>query len=231
MKNVVDTVIIYNAGRTAVENKNYSEAVKHFSALDALNYDEPFLYVYLKQALFAAGDTARGAEMINKGFQKYPENQSIMIELINYYLLSNQSGEALKLLNVAKSKDPENVSFVFAEGTLYDRIGDFDNAERVYKECLEMDQDFYDAAYNISVLYYNRAVKIYEQSSLTSDNALFQKLDAEGDSWLRKAIPYMEMASKLDPNDRYSLESLRNMYYRLEMNDKYQEVVKKLQTM
>ena len=50
------------------------------------------------RVILPSGDTAKGVEVINEGFNKFPENQSIMIELINYYLVSNQSDEALRLL-------------------------------------------------------------------------------------------------------------------------------------
>jgi len=230
-KNAVDTVIIYNAGRTAMESGNNDAAIRHFQQLDNLNYNEPFIYVYLEQSLLASGDTAAAVAAINKGFQKYPENQAIMNELINYYINTGNADGALQLLSLAKQREPDNVSYVFAEAAMYDRIGSFEQAENLYKKSIEMSPDFYDAAYNLGVLYYNQAVKVYEEASKTPDNALAQKLEAQGDTMLEKSIPYMERASQNDPDDTYSLQNLRNIYYRLEMTDKYNEVVQKLQNM
>lgn len=229
--NVVDTVIIYNAGRTAIESGNNDAAVEHFQQLDNMNYNEPFIYVYLEQSLLAAGDTAAAVAAINKGFHRYPENQAIMNELINYYINTGNADGALQLLNLAKQREPDNVSYVFAEAAMYDRIGNVEQAESLYKKSIEMSPDFYDASYNLGVLYYNQAVKVYEEASKTPDNALAQKLEAEGDAMLEKSIPYMERASQIDPDDTYSLQNLRNIYYRLEMTDKYNEVVQKLQNM
>jgi tetratricopeptide (TPR) repeat protein len=231
MNNRIDTVDIYFAGRAALENKDYKEAVRLFEQASSHNYNDPFLYVFYKQALFAAGDTATGAKVITEGFKKYPDNQSIMIELINYYLTSNQSEEALRLLAVAKANDPGNVSYVFAEGTLYDKLGRFEDAEKAYKTCIEMQSDFYNGHYNLGVIYFNRAVKIYEDASRISDNTEFEKLQTQGDDMLKQAIPYMQKASQIDPTDRYSLETLKTIYYRLKMNTEYQEVVNKLNTM
>ncbi|MBN2480109.1 MAG: tetratricopeptide repeat protein [Bacteroidales bacterium] len=230
-QNAVDSVIMYNAGRTALESENYSDAVKYFTELTALDYSDPFLYVYLEQSLLATGDTAKAVSTIQEGFSKYPENQAIMNEMINYYINTQQPDEALKLLSVAKQRDPENVSYYFAEAVMQENLGNIDEAEKVYLECLEMEPDFFNAAYNIGVLYYNKAVKLYEEASLTTDNAEFQRLDTEGDAMLKKAVPYMERASEIDPTDSYVLENLRNVYYRLEMTDKYNEVVEKLKNM
>ena len=231
MNNKVDTLDIYYAGRAALENKDYKESNRLFEEAASHNYTDPFLYVFRKQSYFASGDTATGVKIINEGFNKYPDNQSIMIELINYYLVSNQSEEALKLLAKAKAGDPENVSYTFAEGTLYDKMMNFDEAEKAYKTCIAMNADFYDAQYNLGVLYYNKAVKIFEEASKITDNTEYEKVSAQGNEVLMQSIPFMEKASQLDPKDRSSLETLKTIFYRLKMTDKYQEVVDKLNSL
>ncbi len=228
MNNKIDTVDIYFAGRAALENSDYKEAVRLFDEAASYNYNDPFLYVFRKQALFANGDTATGVKVINEGFNKFPNHQSIMIELINYYLTSNQSDEALRLLGVAKANDPQNVSYTFAEGSLYDKMGKFEDAEKAYKTCIEMDPNFYNGYYNLGVIYFNRAVKIYEDASRISDNTEFEKMQVQGDDALKSAIPYMQKASQIDPTDRYSLETLKTIFYRLKMTQEYQVVVDKL---
>lgn len=226
MKGQVDTVYMYYAGRAALEDNEYNNAVKMFDMAAANKYEDPFLYVFRKQAYFGAGDTAKGLAVIEEGFTKFPDNASIMIELINYYLVSNQGESALKLLAKAKTSDPSNVSYTFAEGTLYDKMGQFEDAEKSYKTCIEMNPKFFDASYNLGVLYYNKAVKIYEDASKISDNTEFEKVQKQGDAMLLNSVPYMEKAHELDSTDRSSLETLKTIFYRLKMDDKYQEVVK-----
>jgi len=43
-----------------------------------------------------------------------------------------------------------------------------------------------------------------------------------------KALPYMENANKLNPDDIYALRSLKELYYRLKMPEKYEVVKAKL---
>ena len=233
MKNRVDTVLIYYAGRAALENNDFKEANRLFEEAAANKFEDPLLYVFRKQSYFAAGDTAKGVDVIKEGFNKYPDNQPIMIELINYYLVANQSSEALRLLAAAKTTDPKNVSYPFAEGALYDKMGNFEEAEKAYKVCLQMNPEFYDASYNLGVLYFNKAVKIYEEASKITDNVQFEKTQLLGDEMLKVAAPFMEKAYELQTTDKSSLETLKTIYYRLktnnpEMDAKYQEVVKKL---
>lgn len=228
MNNQVDTVYIYYAGRAAFEDKNYAESNRLFEEAAANKLEDPFLYVFRKQSYFASGDTAKGFAVISEGFKKFPENQSILIELINYYMVTNQTDDALQKLAIAKAGDPQNVSYVFAESSLYDRMGRYEDAERSYKTCIEMDPNFFDANFNLAVLYFNKAVKIYEDASKISDNTEYEKIKTEGDNMLLKSVPYMEKAHEIDPKDRASLETLKTIFYRLKMTDKYQKVVDEL---
>lgn len=231
MKGKVDTLIVYFAGRAAFENKDYATARNLFEQAASYNYKDPLLYVFRKQAMFACGDTAKGVEIIREGFTKNPEDQSIMIEMINYYIDSKQVPQALELINKAKVGDPDNVSYYFTEGTLYEKLGDRENAEKSYMMCLEKNPNYFSANYNLAVLHYNYAVKIYEEASKIMDNTEFEKKQKEGDEILKKVIPYMEKAStsSADPNDKKSaLETLKTVYYRLKMDAERENVIKRL---
>jgi len=238
MNNQIDTILIYFAGRAAFENKDYTEASRLFEETASYNYDDPLLYVLRKQTYFALGDTTKGVTAITEGFNKFPEDQSIMIEMINYYLDTDQAEEALVMIQKAKAGDPTNVSFMFTEGTLFDKMGRVKDAENSYKQCIEMKPDYYDAHYNLGVLYYNEAVKVYEEASNIADNAAFEKKQAEGDEALKLAIPFMEKVAAMETTDqnsfdtkRSALETLRTVYYRLKLEDKRQEVINKINAM
>jgi tetratricopeptide (TPR) repeat protein len=231
MNNIRDTVIMYNTGRAAFEMHNYKEAAQLFNEVRNLDYKDPYLYVFLKNSLFGMGDTLAGVEALKEGFNKNPANQSVLIELINYYLVSQQASEALDLLNIAKRDDPTNVSYIFAEGTLYDKMGKFEDAKNTYTHCLDIDPRFFNAYYNLGVLHYNKAVKMYEEMVNISDNQEYEKAKIVADDMFKAAIPYMEKAHEIDPTDKSSLETLRTLYLRLQMTEKYEEVNNLLKSM
>lgn len=238
MKGRIDTLLIYYAGRAALEYKDYTEASRLFEEAASHNLQDPYLYVFRKQSLFGLGDTAKGVAVITDGFSKFPEDQAIMIELINYYLEANKGEEALKLIQRAKAGDPENVSYSFTEGTLLDKMGKFEEAEAAYKECIDKNPEYYAAHYNLGVLYYNRAVKVYEDASKITDDAEFEKVQKQGDEVLKQAIPYMEKTASIevktqDDHDtkKTALDTLKTIYYRLKMEDKRQEVINRLNAM
>jgi hypothetical protein len=45
----------------------------------------------------------------------------------------------------------------------------------------------------------------------------------------RESLPYIEKAYELDSTEIAIMESLRTIYYRLQMNDKFQEINEKIQ--
>jgi tetratricopeptide (TPR) repeat protein len=221
---VKDTIIMYNAGRAAFETENFKEASRLFNEVKNLGFDDPFLYIFIKSADFGAGDTLSGVEALREGYKRYPDNQTILIELINYYLIAQKTKEALDALAIARRDDPKNISYIFAEGTLRDKMGDFEEAKENYLLCLEIDPKFYNAAFNLGVLHYNKAVKMYEEMINITDNQEYEKQKTFADEMFKESIPYMEMAHQIDPNDKASLETLKTLYYRLQMLDKYEEV-------
>jgi tetratricopeptide (TPR) repeat protein len=231
MENIQDTIIIYNTGRAALEMKDFNEALRLFIETKKLGFYDYSLPVFIKNCYFGLGDTLNGVKVLREDFNEHPDNQLVVIELINYYLLTQNSKEALEMLAVAKKSDPSNISFIFAEGTLYDRLGDFEKAKETYFKCLEINPEYYDAVYNLGVIHYNKAVKMYEEMININDNAEYEKAKKAADDMFKSSIPYMEKAHELKPTERAPLETLKTLYYRLQMNDKYEEVTNILKSM
>jgi tetratricopeptide (TPR) repeat protein len=226
--NTSDTLIVYYTGVTASEAGKPAEAIKYFKKALDMKYNSPSIYLDLNKAYVEMGDSTQALSSLQEGFQKYPENVSILIELINYYLVKGQSQQALEYLDKAKTTDPNNKSFYFAEGTLYDKMGQSPNAINAYNKAIEIDPSYYDAYYNAAVVHYNSAVKMMEDAVNEQDNKKYVEKKNMAEDEFRKAIPYMEKASELNPNDIPPLETLKALYYRLKINDKLEVVNQKL---
>jgi len=240
MGGMIDTVIFYNTAMTASRAGNNAEAIKYYELARKYNHKEPNLYVFLKAKYFEVGDTAKGLTVLEEGFKRFPGNQQVLIELINYYLLRGQAKEALDYLDLAKKDDPNNISFIFAEATLYDKSGNMDKAKETYLKCVELDPLYFNAYYNLGVMYYNEAVKVYTDADKIMNQKDYDIAKAKGDDILAQAVPYMEKANQIaeantdwpaaskQENLTATLETLKTLYYRLKMTEKYDAVMKKL---
>lgn len=231
MEGAVDTMLLYYTGMAASRANKIDESIKFYELAKENDCPEADLYVFLKQKYFQVGDTAKGIATLEEGFKKHPDNQSVLIELINYYLMNNRGEEALEYLKIAQEDDPTNLSFIFAEATLYDKLGETDKALETYNRCIEIDPDYFNAYYNIGVMYYNKAVEMYKEADKIGTPKEYGEAKDAADEVLAKALPYMEDANRIDPEEVSTLETLKTLYYRMGMNDKYEEVKTKLESM
>jgi len=227
----IDTVIIFNAGLAAYNAEKYEEAVKYYKEAAKYEYNGARTYELIASSYINMQDTTQALTSLQQGFEKYPENSAIMVMMINIYLNANKVDEAMKYLTMAIKQDPENSSFYFARGSLYDKTGQPDSAITAYERAIKLKPDYFDAYYNLGAIYYNQGVKQVEIANAIPSNQQ-DKYEIEknkADEYFKQAIPFMEKASEVNPEDTYSLESLKTLYYRLKMMDKFDEVNKKLE--
>ena len=225
----VDTVIIYNAGLAAYNAKKYDEAIHYYHEASKYGYNGARTFELMAQSYLEKPDTLGALNILQEGFEKYPDNSSIMVQLINIYL-NTSADDAMKYLELAIEQDPTNATYHFAQGSLQDKLNAPDKAILCYKRAVELKDDYYDPYYNLGTIFYNMGVKQVEVANAVPTNKpeMYDEEIAKADVEFNKAIPYMEKASELNPTDLHSLEALKTLYYRLKMMDKYDSVMKRL---
>ncbi|MBS3807162.1 MAG: tetratricopeptide repeat protein [Bacteroidales bacterium] len=233
-ENRVDTAIMFNAGIAAQNMKNWEDAAKYYKQAAEYGYGEARTYILLKNAYFQAGDTTKAVEALKEGFNKYPGNENMIASLINHYLLNTDHPEkALDFIQEAKNQHPENAQYYSAEAQIYDKLDQNEKAKESYKAAIERDPDLFMALYNLGVLYFNEGVDIVSKANQTKDDAEYKKLRDQANEKFKQAIPYMERALEVKPDETNVLNTLKTLYYRLRTEDpkyleKYKEVNAKL---
>ena len=229
----IDTVIIYNAGLAAYNAEKYDEAIKYYKEAAKYKYNGARTFQLISSSYISKQDTLGALESLKDGLKEYPDNSAIMVDLINIYLNSNKSDDAMKYLDMAIQQDPGNASFHFAQGTLYDKLENFEESRKSYEKAIELKDDYFDAYYNLGALYFNRGVKQVDIANAVPANEpeKYEAEKAKADVEFKKAIPYMEKAHECNPKDRYTLESLKALYYRQKMTDKQKEVEEKMKNL
>ncbi|MEI6679496.1 MAG: tetratricopeptide repeat protein [Mariniphaga sp.] len=225
----VDTAIIYNTGLAAMNAKLFKKAIKYFADCTTYGYNGGSSFAQMISAYQQLGDTVKSVEVMKEAFKKYPNDQSINVQLINYYIMSGQPNEAISYLDKAIEREKDNSSFYLAKGVALDRLGRQEDAIAVYKKATEIKPDNADAYYNIGVIYFNRGVKQFDvaNSVPTTDQVRYEAEKVKSDEEFKKAVPFLEKAVQYNPKDSYILDQLKNLYYRLKMMDKFDALNKK----
>lgn len=226
----IDTVIIFNSGLAAFNAGNYDKAIKYYGDAAKYGYNGARTYQLIANAYEAQLDTIGSLETLKEGFMMFPDDSGILFKMINIYLENKETEEAMKYLNLATEKDSANPSLYFAKGTLYDQIENSEGAIECYSKAIELKGDDFNSNYNLGALYYNKGVKQIEVSNAvpTNDTKKYEEEKAKGDLWFEKALPYMEKCLELNDKDSSTLESLKNLYYRMKAMDKYNDMVERI---
>lgn len=228
----IDTAIVYNCALAAYNGKNWEKAAQYFTKTIEVGYGTGDAVLLLNQVYVATGDKVKMGENLALGVSKYPNDDRILTALINYYLSARQNEKALDYLNTAIARDPQNASFYYARGVLNDQSKQFDNAVADYKKCLEIDGNYFNALYNIGVLFYNKGVEKNNDANELTNMKAFEAAKKVANSYFDMALPYMEKAiavlnSKPESpkQDKIAvLESLKNLYYRFDNIEKYDKM-------
>lgn len=227
----IDTIVIYNAALAAKNSGQHDKSIQYFHKAIDLGYGGSDAYYLLKSEYAVINDTDNIIKTLEEGFTKYPDTTLILIEIVNFYLTSGDVEKGLQYLELAEKHETNNPSIYFAKGTLYEKSGDKAKALDAYDQAIAIDPEYFNAYFNIGALYYNNAVEMYEAANNLEDLKAYNEAKAQADKELAKAIPPMEKAYQINPNEKATVETLQTIYYRLQMLDKYEEMKKKLSEM
>ena len=227
-----DTLATFNAALCAVTLKDTKKAKLYLEQLVKMNYKQTTIYTQLSNIYKNEGDTTKAFNILEKGRKQFPNDLNIIIGEINYYLSKGKAKEAQDLLDVAVSKDPNNPNLHFAIGVNMDEVGNFTEAEKSYKKAISLKADFFDAYYNLGALYVNSALnKMAEADKLPIGDPKYDELKKIADGLFAQAVPMLEKAHELNPKDKNTLISLKQLYSKLSMFDKVKEVEEKIKAL
>lgn len=236
---VVDTLSYFNAGITAVLSGDNARAKDLFSTCITLGYKaKGDVYFRLAECYKNLGDNAKCKEILEHGFELYPDNQGIIVSLINLYIDSKDDPSKLfVLLDKAKANDPKNASLYYVEGNIHKQLGEIAAAEASYDKCADVNPEYEFGYIGKALMYCEEADKIRELADKEYDDKKYMALVEKFEGFCEMAIGPFEKAFELSKDNQTKLslaEYLKNLYYRFRDKDdqhkaayeKYSNIVK-----
>lgn len=244
-KEAIDTLfnrglVTYYSGVMAQSGKHYELAEQYYNICFEKEYEGAKAYhgmasLYKEQEL-----SEKELAILKTGFNKYPNSNELLVDFINYYLTKGESEKALSKLEKGIEENPENQTYHYAMGTLYDtmmkdttdkytaeqKLEYETNAMSSYTKAIELKVDYFDALYNLGALYYNRAANIIKdaQNIPPKEQKRYNDEINRANEDFERALPYMEKAHDVDIRDRSTLLTLSTIYLKLQMYDKQKEI-------
>lgn len=234
----VDSLSYYYAAVSASKSGNTDKAKTYFKKCIDINYQGPLAYYYMADMYNAAGDTASFKSTIQEGRTKYPDDANLLTQEINIYLGEGNAEGALTALNQAIEKDNNNKTLYYARGNMYEKRAEMDkenktahieSAKADYNKAIELDPTYFDAYYNLGAMIYNQAVAYMDVVNEIKDNQKYAKEKAIADEIFKSSLPFLEKAHELNPTDKSTMISLKELYVRTSNMEKYNEIKQKLE--
>jgi tetratricopeptide (TPR) repeat protein len=235
MSGRVDTAVIYYTALSAQKAKDYKTSNYYFDETIKVGYGtndrmRAEMFILKASNYKEMGDTVKYVKTIDKGIEKYPNEFVLVSEKIDYLINNGKSDEALGLLELAAEKEPDNKILFFNLGIIYEKAGDKVKAEEAYKRAVEIDPNYVSGNYSLGLVYYNQGADAFEASNdipPTKPKEYDAKIN-EGKEHFKQALPFFEKAYENDSEDLNTLLALKEIYYKLEMMDKYEPINAKI---
>ncbi|MCP9612100.1 tetratricopeptide repeat protein [Coprobacter tertius] len=228
-KDTTYTQIKYNRAIAAViegqgkDDKAVHEvAIKTLEGLKDSKYNEMDVYKFLTYEYETMKDTTSLVKTLEEAVTKFgkdanKDDYQFLLKLINYYIYSDQAQRAIAYLDKALETDPQNAEYWKVKGSLYSELKDDDKAIECMKKAIEINPDYVDAIGELGRLYYNKAIEMTSEiSTIKEDKAYIQARNEKVVPYYKLAMPLLEKAHKMKPDESMYKIALRGIYYNLE---------------
>jgi tetratricopeptide (TPR) repeat protein len=215
----VDTGMYYNAGLAAVNSGKNADAVQYFQKCIDMKYLGITPYFQMSEAYISLGDTAKAESMLQGLTTKFPNDKNITLQLIDLYIKSGKNAEAQKYIKIAKEADPNNYTLYFASGIIYLNELNYDAAIPELQKSVELKGEIYNTQYGLGAAYINKAAEMFKKANDIMDVKKYSEAVDEANAVYAKALPYIEKAHELKPDDIDAMQSLMQLYYRFKAKD------------
>ena len=222
------TEMLNLAATAALRAEDYNTALEYYNELKGNGKETAELYRHLASCYNGLGQSEQAMEMINAGLALDPGDANLILEKVNAYLKEGKGAEAVADLQKLHELDPENAQLLFVLGTIYGDennkdVFDTEKAKQYYEQALAINPNYYDAIYNIGVLYTTMANKYIEQANditgfSKAEQEQYNKLIEQANDLLRTGMPYLKQAYEAQPSDDVK-NVLRSIYVKLNMTD------------
>lgn len=176
-------------------------------------------FMYLSEAYLWKRDTVKYVETLRRGFNENMTSKFFFGRLMDYYNGKNRFDSAQKVVDAALMCDKDNGFFLFAKSNLLLNTGRYSECIAISDTLIARNDTIADVYLNAGVSYINMAL------ALEADTKSKKKNRKKILEYYKNALPYMEKYREMAPDKKENwAQSLYNIYLRLNMGRKFEEV-------
>jgi tetratricopeptide (TPR) repeat protein len=218
----------YYAALAASNAKMPAQAIEMYKKSIADDYEKLGCYQLMVNEYQALKDTVGYVQTLKDGFAAFPKEPWFLQNLINHYIFCGQESDAVKYLDDAITNEPTVAEYYYVKGMLEEKLNNIESAEANFNKALEINPDMAGAYAGKGRLLFNKGIQVAESASSITDTKRYNAEIEKAESLYRQGMPLFQKAVQLDDKETEYLENLKQVYYRLNMIDEYNDITKKI---
>ncbi|WP_353119351.1 tetratricopeptide repeat protein [Myroides odoratus] len=153
-----------------------------------------------------------------------PDDTNLMLTQMDLYLKSNNMGKYEEIAKEALTKNPNDDLLLYNLGVTSYQAGKIEDARKYYEQAIRINPKNENAYLNMAF------IKLQPDEELTNkmnslgmsaaDNKKYEQLQKEKKAIYRDAMNDLEKVLAINPANEEAIQTLKNIYRALEMNDK-----------
>ncbi|WP_316835540.1 hypothetical protein [Pedobacter nutrimenti] len=216
-----DTVISINTALSAQNINDYNSALYYFKRAKDNGIKNPVVFQSMAGIYTSKFEQEAAIRILEDGLKVNPYNIYLNNNYINLLLDNERYDQAKQVIEKSLTIESKNKLLYFLYGYLYQISSNNSTAELAYKKALALDQNYFDALYQLGLVYVNNA-----NDALKGDK---EKRAQEFSALINRAEFVLLQAHEINPNDRPTVQLLIDIYTRKNRLDKAQELKRKLE--
>lgn len=216
-----DTTLAINAALAAQNIQEYEKAIVYFKRAKDNGIKNPVVFQNMANIYSSKFEHELAIRTLEDGIKVNPYNVFLTNDYINLLLDNEKYPEALRVIESTIKVESNNKLLYFLYGYLQQNKANNSTAELAYNKALTLDENYFDALYQLGIVYINSANESLKSGK--TENA------PQFTSYINRAEIALLQAHEVNQNDKSTVQLLIDIYTRKHRLDKIQELRTKLQ--
>ncbi len=183
----------------------------------------------------AQGKNEQALELMAKARAENPDDISLVRSEADLAYKMGDMDKYQSLMEEVIASDPNNPELYYNLGVGSAQAGNDEQAMTYYQKAMDLDPEYANAKINMAALILKSEGAIIEEmnnlGTSAADNKRYDELKEKRLDVYRKAIPYLEDAVDLRPNNKELVRTLMNIYSQVGEDGKFKAMKAKLESM
>lgn len=216
-----DTSLAINTALAAQNIRAVDSSLIYFKRAKDSGVKDPAIFQTLSRLYTSKFETELALKTLEDGIKLNPYNTNLTNDYINLLLDSEKYSEAIKVIDQNLTVNTNSKLLYFLYGYLQQKNKTYNRAELAYNKALEIDENYFDALYQLGLAYVDSANDVLKSKSPDGSQQFV--------SLINRAEVTLLQAHEINQNDKSTVQLLIDIYTRKNKLDKVQELKSKLE--